>query len=212
MATLITQEVTIDLTQGSITSSADIDGNTGMDWRITVPIPTFSLVSGDTYLARVRFANGRALQLSAGANLYNGGSEISKIRVFFGDPSSSASYVAAGAIDFIGVSGDFLIDPLTYSVSGGGGAFTSGPVNANLTDTAFSFAGFDFTAVFSQYELNLGDGLFDRLNVTFAGQVVSIVEVALIPEPNTFSLVGLAGGLMGITIASTRTRRKRRAS
>src|SRR5262245_9951359 len=79
-AALIQRDITVDTKLGLIVTEFDSGGNSGKDWRISIPIPAIVIAAGDTYIARVRFANGLALQISenSGSNPYNAGLEIAK--------------------------------------------------------------------------------------------------------------------------------------
>ena len=210
-AALIFQDVNIDLANGSLLTFVDNSGNTGKDWRITTSIPQIVMAQGDSYVARVRFLNQKALEIASPLGLYNGGIEISKLRLFFQDPTSNNNWVATGAYDFVGVFGQVIADPLSYSVSGSGYAFSTGPQEANLTDSSFSFSGVDISVNFLQYVLNFGDGIFNQLNLTFAAESIAIVDIPPqrenpAPEPGTIALV--AAALLGASV----TRRRKPAT
>jgi len=131
-ATVITRDITIDLAPSQITPD-HLSGFVVEAWRVTIPVLPFSLSQGDTFLARVRFSNGQALELQS----EDFGLQATSTRFFFGS-ASKASWNASGPLHFLGVDGQLLLNPLTSCGGGGGGSFyivNCGSVN--MTDSSF---------------------------------------------------------------------------
>lgn len=185
-ATLITQDIVFDLEAGYPLGSISAGYWTGI-----TPIDEVSFQAGDTYIAKIHFANNKALRIGGL------GDELYKVRMLFKDQSSNVWHTK-GSCTFHGVGGELLVNPAPFDIQGSGQAYAGPFTKHNLTDTFFYYNGVDIEINFVSYDLLSGSGIFNRLEWTSGGGAQVIDWTAPVPEPSTvlllgFGLISLAG-------------------
>ena len=155
-------------------------------WEGTVDLDSpVSFQTGDIFNLSIRFKNNKSLLLSDYGN--STGLELSKLSLLFGDPSNN-NWRTSGTYNYRGVGGSLLINPASFSVSGGGGALQGPFDHKNLTDTSFSYSGIDINILFNGYTLNAGTGLFTRFEWSSAAESVQIIDTpASVPVTALFN-------------------------
>jgi hypothetical protein len=178
-AATIVENYTLNLALGTVESGfVDASGHPVQEYLANVPFPdpysTLNLAPGDTYQLNVHFTGG-AIQLGGGLAtqdesiaLYDSGNAAGNPTRFNLDLNE--------ALLFAGVQGSLLQNPVSAEISGLGG-LPFAPPPQNLTDSQFSFTGFQLTINPVQYSLVSGDGHLDALVIAFSSDTVQVVPV-----------------------------------
>lgn len=193
-AAVITRDISIDLiADGSVYWVPSEER-----WQGDVGIEDTTLMTGDTLLLNVSFANSKSLRLSnPGGNPFN--DSVEDVSLFLTTSEASGmDYRASGTLTYVGVNGGLLINPIDYSLSGGGGALAFHNYS-NLTDTNFSYAGFilemSFVPTVAQEEefvCRTGFScVFDTLTWIASAENVDVVSVVPVPATAWLFLSGI---------------------
>src|SRR5262249_53484085 len=131
-----------------------------------------------------------SLQLTGGAV-----AQSWSVGLFAGDNTTRYNFDLNETLLFAGVQGTPW-NPVSWRAIGSG-SFVGDTVFAHLTDSQFSFSGFELTMTPNQYDLIAGDGHLDYLEIDFSSDQVQVLA-APVPLPATLGL--LLSGLVGLSL------------